>query len=105
MPERFTSASEWARSQLDVGDIDCAMSSSQGGGGTRGGRIARMSRAATIRSSRMTMRHRPTGVEVAGEVPPGRYTRKEQQRLKAELETRLFEELAAEVVRARRARR
>lgn len=78
------------------------MSSSQGGGGTRGGRLARTSRAATIRSSRMTLRHGPTGIEVTGEVPPGRYTRKEQQRLNVELETRLFEELAIEVAQAKK---
>ncbi|MBY0111344.1 MAG: hypothetical protein K2Y21_00875 [Phycisphaerales bacterium] len=54
--------------------------------GSRSGAMGRRkNRAATISSCRVTVFHKPTGLNLSGEIPEGRYTKNEYRRLKAEL--------------------
>lgn len=58
--------------------------------GTGGSRTSvraklRQSRAFDTRSLRLTLTHLPSGIVVKGEIPDGRYARKEMSRLKEEL--------------------
>jgi protein subunit release factor A len=72
--------------------------------GHSSGRRARasQSRALDLTSSEIRLKHLPTGVEVAGEVPQGNRSRVEMQRLQAALRERLYAELEAQVARVLR---
>lgn len=59
-------------------------------GSSSGGTFARKTK---VTSSRIQLAHKPTNIKVEGEVLPGHYSKKEMQKLKTELEKRLFIEL------------
>jgi hypothetical protein len=50
-----------------------------------------------VTECRIKVKHRPTGIEVEGDVPPGHYAKKEMQKLRDELEARLKAELLLKV--------
>src|SRR5262249_20934782 len=54
-------------------------------------------RSAGVTSSRWEVLHKPTGVYVRGEVPPGHYSRTEMARLRAALWRVVWRRLAQEV--------
>jgi hypothetical protein len=86
------------RWSLNPAEVDAAMM-----GTTTSGRSQRReSRALDVRSVKLTLKHRPTGVVVVGAVPDGHYARKEMTRLKAELRAGLFRELESKVARVLR---
>lgn len=62
-------------------------------GNSSGRRRAAHSRALDVTETMLTLRHRPTGIEVSGSVPPGPYARPAMKKLKAELHAQLFDEL------------
>ena len=71
-----------------------------GGFGMSGGRKkARYSRANQVSSREMVLIHRPTGVQVKGEVKAGNSSRKEMKRLTDELYQELFALLEAAVAK------
>ena len=62
-------------------------------GTSSGRRRAAQSRDLDVTETTITLRHRPTGIEVSGSVPPGHYARPAMKKLKAELHARLLDEL------------
>jgi hypothetical protein len=60
-------------------------------------RKVRLSRELDLSARQFTLAHRPTGISVDGEIPPGHYSRIEMIRLKEKLPDRLFYELEDEV--------
>ena len=70
--------------------------------GSRTGRRTRVNRAsAAVDTSSWSLRltHRPTGVEVQGEVPPGSYGNAQMKEAKEKLHQDLVERLLREVAR------
>lgn len=67
-----------------------------------GRKKARFSRANDLYSAELRLKHTPTGVEVAGSIPPGNYTRKEQRLLREKLYRDLYRDLEQAVARALR---
>ena len=72
-------------------------SSTGGSIGSRG--RAGLTREGSLTRATISLRHGATGVEVAGEVPEGRYTRGRMRELREELRRRLFVELEGLVAR------
>ncbi|HEU4558064.1 MAG TPA: hypothetical protein VFS20_09450 [Longimicrobium sp.] len=68
-------------------------------GRSGGRRRASLSRALDVSGCEIRLAHRPTGIEVTGEVPEGHYSRAELTRLRADLRARLFAELEQRVAR------
>jgi len=60
----------------------------------RSANSARASRAENVTSASLTLIHRPTGCSMSGEVPAGRYTKKQMQTKKKELHTTLLAALS-----------
>ena len=88
MAERF----EW---QLDPAEVEESSMGSRSGGRRR----LRGSRTLDRSSMRLTLKHLPTGVEVAGEVPDGNYSRSELRDKVGSLRSQLFRMLEREVGR------
>ena len=89
-----TAKKKWALNEADV---------TWKGGGTSSGRRGRRDwRAGSITSAHLEFIHNLTGIKVAGEVPPGNYSRNEMRRLKADLSSRLLVELEIKVAKALR---
>lgn len=63
----------------------------------RRGKVARTSRGLNPDYQFVTMSHRPTGIEVKGEVPLGHYSRAEMKRRVNELKRELWFELEGHV--------
>lgn len=80
---------------LDPGEVDAFETSVRSGGR----RQASQSRALDVSGCQIRLTHRPTGIEVAGEVPEGHYARAEMTRRKEDLRARLFAELEQRVAR------
>jgi hypothetical protein len=68
-----------------------------GGSSCKRGRHGRM--RAVSRSCRCILIHVPTGLQVAGEIPSGGYSKKEMRKLQAEIYPKLFSELEAKVAK------
>ena len=66
-----------------------------GGGGSSGRRkhATRQGRMGSVTEAKLHLIHVPTGIEVSGNVPPGRYSRSEMQVRRAELYETLFQKL------------
>lgn len=62
---------------------------------------AQDSRAENVSSASLTLIHRPTGCTLSGNVPAGRYTKKQMQAKKQELQSTLFAELSQLVAKQR----
>ncbi len=67
-----------------------------------GRRKARYSRANQVSSREMILVHRPTGVQVKGEIKAGNYTRSEMRKLQNELYQKLLILLEGEVAKVLR---
>jgi hypothetical protein len=80
---------------LDPAEVDAFETSGRSGGR----RQAAQSRALDVSGCQIRLMHRPTGIEVAGEVPEGHYSRAEMTRRKADLRARLYGELEQRVAR------
>jgi hypothetical protein len=80
---------------LDPAEVDTFEMSSRSGGRRR----AALSRALDTSAHQIRLTHRPTGVEVSGEIPQGNYARAEMTRLRQELRARLFAALEQAVAR------
>lgn len=91
---------EWARQQLDPRDVHSGWTGIREG--SRRPPMARTSRAETVNELEITLTHAPTGIKVTRATPPANYSCKEAQRLRRALEAQLFDELARNVVAARR---
>lgn len=71
-------------------------------GGYRHGRrksLNRVSASVDYRSSTITLRHAPTGIEVKGEVPIGHYTNKQIHAAEADIRDRLLLQLTDAVAK------
>ena len=84
--------------KLNPGDVSISGSSSSASTRGRGG-MARKSRAEDTRSEVIRLLHRPTGIDVDGEIPAGHYSRVEMSKLRDDLTTRLWDELGRKVAR------
>jgi hypothetical protein len=84
-----------ARWVLDPADVDTFETSSRASGRRR----AALSRALDASAHLVRLTHRPTGVEVSGEIPQGNYSRTEMTQLRQELHARLLAELEQRVAR------
>ncbi|RFA29283.1 hypothetical protein CAI21_09360 [Alkalilimnicola ehrlichii] len=51
------------------------------------------SRADTVTGTTLFLHHHPTGIQVAGEIPPGNYTKTQMQENKRKLYQQLFPQL------------
>lgn len=80
---------------MDSGDVGEFRVQSRSGGRRR----ASQSRAMDTSGITITLTHRPTGIEVAGEVPAGGYSRTELTELERELRAALWAELEERVAR------
>jgi hypothetical protein len=80
---------------LDPQDVTSSASKQTLGGRKR----AAQSRVQDVTRYGLTLTHRPTGVEVAGEVPEGHYSKQRLRELKDQLHARLFAELEQRVAR------
>jgi hypothetical protein len=63
------------------------------------GKSGAMARKEKVTSASYELTHRPTGLTVRGEVPAGRYSKKEMRALKEKLFARLYKELEEKVAR------
>ncbi len=90
-------------SALTIDERDIAVSGSGLSSGNRS-KMTRQSRSLSITGKAFTLTHKPTGVSVSGEVTPGHYSRREMQRLVAELRAHLLVELHRAVARKLRLR-
>ncbi len=81
---------------LDQSEVTCT---AVGGVNSANRRKARHSRSLSISTFEYTLRHEPTGTEVSGRIPYGRYTRKEMKALKESLFSELAQQLEAEVAK------
>ena len=61
--------------------------------------MTKQSRVLAVTSKEITLTHTPSGVAVSGKVAPGHYSRREMQRLVAELHAQLLIELHHAVAR------
>ena len=73
------------------------------GCGSSSGKSRQFSRRLRETGYRIVLVHRPTGLEVQGEIPAGSFSKKEMQKLREELYRKLFAELEAKVARHLRA--
>lgn len=87
------SGSRWS---LDPSEVSSGIS---GHTATDRRRRSRASRAVDRRDLQLTLIHRPTGLEVSGQIPEGRYSRQEMTRLRDALYRELFDELEALVAK------
>ena len=78
---------------LDPAEVDTFEMSSRAGGRRR----AALSRALDTSGHQIRLTHRPTGVEVSGQIPQGNYSRTEMTRLRQELLASLFAQLEQRV--------
>ena len=78
--------------KLDPNDVTVSGSSSSASIRGRGG-MSRKSRAEDTRSQVVRLVHRPSGLEVDGEIPAGHYSRSEMAKLRDELTGRLWVDL------------
>lgn len=83
------SPSKRARWVLDPAEVDESWNGSNRGRRGRAGQ----SRALDITAGTIALRHRPTGLEARGSIPPGHYSRVLMKQLKADLHCRLFADL------------
>jgi len=80
--------------------LDCSEVNWGETGSTRGtGRSGKTRFSRPLRSRRMKLTHLPTGIEVEGEVPEGRYSKKELRELRAKVYAELFPLLEAKVAK------
>lgn len=63
----------------------------------RKGQFSKKSRANGLSSCTVVLIHKPTGVDVTGEIPMGYYSRQEMIRRRAQLSDKLLVELEKEV--------
>jgi hypothetical protein len=82
--------------KIDIGDVSFSSTGSTSG---RRAKATRSSRRDSITGTQIVAKHEPTGVCVSGEIPRGRYSRKELQGHVRELRTRLVLELSEAVAR------
>lgn len=83
---------------LEPSEVSISWSSSLRSTRRRTG-MARSSRAEDTRSAVVRLVHRPTGLEIDGEIPSGHYSRNDMQQQKEALVTRLCPELEAQVAK------
>lgn len=76
-------------------DISFATTGSRAGGSAS----AKVSRAASTRSLTVIIRHEPTGLEIQGEIPEARYTKKQMLAAQRDQEQKLFEKLTERVAK------
>ena len=81
--------------RLDPAEVSSGSMASASGGR----RLRRQSRALDLRAQRLTLRHKPTGIEVSGEIPEGHYSRQQMVELRRDLHARLFSALEQLVAR------
>lgn len=86
-----------ARPVLDPSDVEVGFAGSASS--PRGGHRRRLSRALDQRAMTVTLRHRPTGIVLLGEIPEWHYSRDEMRRLKDGVIERLMRELEKAVAR------
>jgi len=85
---------DWVQPRNKGSSVDSTeVAESSMSGRSSGRRRAAQSRALDVTETTITLRHRPTGIEVSGSVPPGHYARSAMKKLKAELYARLCDEL------------
>jgi hypothetical protein len=89
-----------SKNRFDVNDVGISMMSTASGRR----RLRRHSRANDLRSTTLTLTHRPTGLVLTGEVPEGHYSRKQMRDLVAKLEQDLLLKLAELVTKKSRAK-
>jgi hypothetical protein len=83
-------STRWSLDPKEVGVRASGSASSESG---------QFSRRLQRRSYRMTLSHAPTGIQVQGEIPDGRYSKKEMQKLRKDLHERLFLVLESKVAK------
>ena len=81
---------EW---KLDWADIDW------GGGSSSCGKSGQFERKLKTTSCNIFLIHKPTGIRVKDEVPPGNYSKKEMMQLRDNLKQSLFLKLEYEVAK------
>ncbi len=81
---------EWG---LAWSDIEC------GGGGSTSGKTGQFNRKLKTTSYEIFLIHKPTGVRVDGEVPPGNYSKKEMRMKRENLIKALFLTLEVKVAK------
>jgi len=81
---------EW---KLDWADIDW------GGGGSSSGKSGQFERKLKTTSCDIFLIHRPTGIRVEGEVPPGNYSKNDMREKRENLKQSLFLKLEKEVAK------
>jgi hypothetical protein len=82
--------------EIDISDVDFGTTGTTSG---RRSKATRSSRRNTVTSKQIVATHKPTGVRVSGEIPPGTYSRNELQSHVLELRSRLLLELSEAVAR------
>jgi hypothetical protein len=80
---------------LDPAEVDAFETS----GRSSGRRQASLSRALDKSAYRLRLKHRPTGIEVSGEITEGHYSRAEMTRLRQVLHAHQFADLEERVAR------
>src|SRR4051794_28450133 len=80
---------------LDPADVHLFVSGTR----TSTRRRASLPRSLDVSGGVLRLVHHPTGVEVAGEIPTGHYSKARLKELRAELHARLFAELERRVAR------
>ena len=85
------------RPVIEPADIEVGWTASASS--PRSGNRRRLSRALDSRAMTITVRHRPTGIVLRGEIPEGHYSRNEMRKLKDAVTERLMRALEQAVAR------
>lgn len=86
--------SEWRLDGREVDEGGSRFTAHSGGKS-----VARTGRSTGIQSAHMTLRHRPTGIQVEGSIDPGHYSRKQMAQMRDELRATLWSDLEGKVAR------
>jgi hypothetical protein len=86
---------------LDPADVEVGFTGAASS--PRSGHRRRLSRALDLRAMTITVRHRPTGIVLRGDIPEGHYSKNEMRKLREALVERLMRELGLVVARQLRA--
>jgi len=85
------------RRVLDPADVEVGLTGSASS--PRTGNRRRLSRALDLRAMTVTVRHRPTGIVLQGDIPEEHYSKDEMRKLKEAVVERLMRELEQAVAR------
>lgn len=83
---------EWHLDAREVSEGGSRFTSHSGGKS-----VARTGRSTGIQSAHMTLRHRPTGIQVEGTIEAGHYSRTQMAKRREELRDQLWTELERKV--------